>query len=96
MSRKNKLSYVQDFFKGKDPEIDPMSLPNKTIRWFAATPGLYFDDDEKDKTYSAQEVNEMGKKYFLIILSFVTTPEEVAMAEEADKIRESFKNRNKV
>ena len=87
MDFKHKLNTVKDIFKGKDPNIHPIHyMPVKTIQWLATTPDLYFDDDKDNpKSYTPEELVELGKKFFLVFISIVNSKEEIAISELADK-----------
>jgi len=93
MSRKDKLTYIKDFAKGKDPEIHPMFLkPAKILFRYPATPELRFDDPKDgEKSYNEEEVAQLRKKYFLVILNILKTPEEVELAHDWDE-KEKVKN----
>jgi hypothetical protein len=72
MNQKDKINYMKDFFAGKDPEIHPMFVkPSKSLIRFSDNPDVYMDTDDKTITYTPAEVEELQKKYFLIIVKIV-------------------------
>ncbi len=80
-----KLKFLKDYFKGKRGRLPAYTyMPVKTIEWFAATPDLYFDKDDKTKTYTPEEMVEVEKEYFVILISIVKSREDIPVSDEAD------------
>ena len=72
MNKTEKISYARDFFEGKSPDIHPMFVkPPKTLKKYADSPDTYMDLYDPSITYTPQEVEELGKSYFLIIVKIV-------------------------
>jgi hypothetical protein len=90
MNNKEKINYARDFFEGKDPEIHPMFVkPPKSLIRYSENPDVYIDMNDDSLTYTPEEVEALRKKYFLIIIKIVTTPEEREMESQPDNQKDA-------
>ena len=90
MNNKDKISYAKDFFSGKDPEIDPMFVkPPKSLKRYSDNPDVYIDMKNENLTYTSEVVEEMKEKYFLIIVTIVTAPEDAETQRHYDNQKDT-------
>ena len=92
MDIRDKLKYVTGFFRGKDSNLHPsMYMPVKTLMWLAANPEEYVDQEDKSKVYTPDEVAQLDKKYFLMMLYIVKNEAEIEIKRVAVQKLEALK-----
>jgi len=89
-----KLKFLKDYFMGKRSNLPAyMYMPVKTIMWYAATPDLYFDQDDKTKTYTPEALVEIEKEFYVILISIVKSRDDIPISEETDRKLTALKER---
>lgn len=79
-----KLKFLKDYFMGKRSNLPAyMYMPVKTVYWFAATPDQYFDKDDKTKVYTPEELVQIEKEYFVILIRIIKTRDDIPISDEA-------------
>jgi len=95
MDIRDKLRYVKGFFRGKDSNLHPsMYMQVKAILWLATEPDRYVDQQDKSQVYTPDEIVQLGKKYFLIMLYIVKTEADKEIKKQAEEKLERLKEWN--